>query len=61
LTSGSFSKSKRALRRNLASRPVAEKLDLLDVLRDRARTIREAAGRKERTVTPESPGRAKGK
>ncbi|HUY34376.1 MAG TPA: hypothetical protein VMV69_16640 [Pirellulales bacterium] len=29
--------SKRALRRNLASRPVAEKLAMLDALRDRAR------------------------
>ncbi len=35
--------SKRALRRSLAQRPVAEKLALLDALRDRIRTIRAAA------------------
>ncbi len=35
--------SKRALRRALAQRPVAEKLTLLDVLRDRVRAIRAAA------------------
>jgi len=46
--------SKRALRRNLASRPVAEKLAMLDALRDRARTIRAAATRKESTVSPAS-------
>jgi hypothetical protein len=44
--------SKRALRRHLASRPVAEKLAMLDALRDRLRTIREAATRKESTVSP---------
>jgi hypothetical protein len=46
--------SKRALRRSLAQRPVAEKLALLDTLRDRVRAIRSAAtardtGTKERT------------
>lgn len=35
--------SKRALRRSLAQRPVAEKLVLLDTLRDRVRAIRAAA------------------
>lgn len=35
--------SKRALRRSLAQRPVAEKLALLDVLRERTRAIRAAA------------------
>lgn len=35
--------SKRALRRSLAQCPVAEKLALLDALRDRVRTIRVAA------------------
>lgn len=35
--------SKRALRRSLASRPVAEKLALLDALRDRAIAIRQAS------------------
>ena len=38
--------SKRALRRMLASRPVSEKLRMLDALRDRLRTIREAAQRR---------------
>ena len=31
--------SKRALRRNLAARPVAEKLRMLDTMRERARAI----------------------
>lgn len=31
------------VRRNLANRPVAEKLAMLDALRDRTRTIRNAA------------------
>ena len=35
--------SKRALRRNLAARPVAEKLRLLDVLRERQLDIRAKA------------------
>jgi hypothetical protein len=46
--------SKRALRRDLASRPVREKLAMLDALRDRARTIRAAATPKETTGLPES-------
>jgi hypothetical protein len=45
--------SKRALRRSLAARPVAEKLRLLDVLRERELAIRgrafsaDLSGRKE--------------
>jgi hypothetical protein len=35
-------KSKRALRRELAARPVAEKLRVLDALRERALAIRSA-------------------
>ena len=35
--------SKRALRRELASRPVAEKLQMLDVMREREMSIRGAA------------------
>jgi hypothetical protein len=35
--------SKRAFRRQLAQRPVAEKLRLLDVLRERAIAIKKAA------------------
>lgn len=44
--------SKRILGRKLASCSVAEKLVMLDVLRDRTRTIRQAATRKR---SPESP------
>jgi len=47
--------SKRALRRSLAQRPVAEKLALLDVLRDRARVIRAAATGRAATVVRETP------
>ena len=46
--------SKQALRRDLASRPVAEKLAMLDALRDRARAIRAAAARKMFSQAPES-------
>ncbi len=35
--------SKRALRRDLAARPIAEKLRMLDALRERALTLRAAA------------------
>ena len=35
--------SKRALRRDLASRPIAEKLRMLDALRERALALRAAA------------------
>jgi hypothetical protein len=41
--------SKRALRRNLAARPVAEKLRMLDALRERELAIRG-------TTTPSPPG-----
>ncbi len=53
--------SKRALRRSLAQRPVAEKLALLDVLRDRALAIRAAAKRQGATMgrEPRSEHRAK--
>jgi len=37
-----FIESKRALRRDLAERPIAEKLRMLDALRERALTIRRA-------------------
>ncbi len=55
---------KQTLRRNLASRPVSEKLAMLDALRDRTRTIRAAARRKESPASPEnapesSPGAKK--
>ncbi len=46
--------SKRALRRSLAQRPVAEKLALLDTLRDRVRVIRTAATGRAATVGRES-------
>jgi hypothetical protein len=35
--------SKRALRRDLATRPIAEKLRMLDALRERALTLRAAS------------------
>ena len=35
--------SKKAFRRKLASRPIAEKLEMLDILRERTVAIREAA------------------
>ena len=47
--------SKRAWRRSLAQRPVAEKLAMLDELRDRTRAIRAAAARRKATVVRESP------
>jgi hypothetical protein len=47
--------SKRAWRRSLAQRPVAEKLALLEELRDRARAIRAAAIRHQATALRESP------
>jgi hypothetical protein len=42
--------SKRALRRNPAGRPVAEKPAMLDALRDRARAIRGTATRQKRAA-----------
>jgi len=36
--------SKRALRRDLATRPIAEKLRMLDALRERALTLRAPSG-----------------
>lgn len=41
--------SKRARRRALAQRPVAEKLAMLEALRDRTRTLRAAASRSAAT------------
>jgi hypothetical protein len=52
--------SKRAYRRSLAQRPVAEKLAMLDELRDRTRAIRAAAARREATVVRESPPEYRG-
>ena len=47
--------SKSALRRKLAKRPVAEKLAMLDELRDRAITLRKAAGSLRSPVVRETP------
>jgi hypothetical protein len=47
--------SKRALRRNLAALPLVEKLAMLDALRDRMRTIREAATQQNGATLRESP------
>ena len=49
--------SKRALGQDLARRPVAEKLAMLDALRDRARTLRAAAQAVQRpTAVPGQGG-----
>jgi hypothetical protein len=48
--------SKRALRERLAAAPIAEKLHMLDVLRDRAVAIRGARFR-EGTAVQEKSGR----
>ena len=55
--------SKRALRRSLAARPIAEKLRLLDAMRERALVIRGATLREAGTVQEESAryGGRKGK
>ncbi len=47
--------SKRAWRRSMARRPVAEKLALLDTMRDRLLAIRGAAARRDATVLREPP------
>ena len=54
---------KRALRQKLAARPVAEKLRMLNDLRERALTIRRAVRSAASNVVREQPSRypAKGK
>jgi hypothetical protein len=47
--------SKRALRRNLARRPIAEKLRMLDALRERELAIRGTAARPKSGVVREQP------
>lgn len=48
--------SKRALRRNLAARPVAEKLRMLDALRERELAIRGSAADKPQSgILKEDP------
>ncbi len=47
--------SKRALRRNLAARPVAEKLRLLDALRERELVIRGRAVHSDSRALRERP------
>ncbi len=58
--------SKKALRRKLAGRPLAEKLAMLDALRERALAIHEATGAMQHPVVRETPakyrsGRDRGK
>lgn len=48
-------KGKRALRRELAARPLAEKLRLLDALRERALAIRPAKPAPSADVFPDEP------
>ena len=45
--------SKRRLRRDLASRPLTEKLSMLDALRERALVLRDA---RTTVIVKESPG-----
>ena len=47
--------SKRAFRRDLAARPVAEKIRLLEQLSERARVIRRAATARKAAMTPGAP------
>ena len=47
--------SKRALRRDLAARPVAEKLRMLDALRERELAIRGRAAHADASVLREEP------
>jgi hypothetical protein len=47
--------SKRALRRNLAARPVAEKLRMLDALRERELAIRGRAAHSDSIAVHEEP------
>ena len=47
--------SKRALRRNLAARPLAEKLRMLDALRERTLAIRGSAVRSKSSPLREKP------
>jgi hypothetical protein len=47
--------SKRALRRHLAARPVAEKLRMLDALRERELAIRGNAAHSDSSVLREGP------
>lgn len=47
--------SKRALRRKLAERPVAEKLRMLDILRERELAIRASAVHRESNALGENP------
>ena len=58
--------SKKALRRKLASRPLAEKLAMLDALRERALALREAGDHMRHSAVHEAPekyraGQNKGK
>ena len=47
--------SKRALRRSLAARPVAEKLRMLDAMRERELAIRSSAAHTGSSVVREEP------
>jgi len=47
--------SKKALRSKLAGRPLAEKLDMLDALRERTLALRKAGGSMHHTAVQEAP------
>lgn len=48
--------SKRAYRAQLAAKPIGEKLRILDLLRERQKSIRGNAAHSESTVLPERTG-----
>ena len=52
---GDIWKSKRTLRERLAACPIAEKLRLLDLMRERSLTIRAARPRRRATVHEQPP------
>ncbi len=53
--------SKRALRRELTERPVAEKLRMLDILRKRELAIRASAVRRESNAVGKNPAPSRSK
>ncbi len=57
MKSASIQQSKRTFRKQLAARPVAEKLRMLDALRERTLAIRRASdsGAKKKAIIQEKP------
>jgi hypothetical protein len=63
MKSASIEQSKRTFRKQLAARPVAEKLRMLDALRERTLAIRRASdsGAKKKAIIQEKPLRQRTK